>query len=673
MSTSLAAAGVFLCGILKYMEESGMSDQRITPFIFDRVCNPAPSIPQLVLKDVDSVESVYSRNLHKLYDASLPHGYIVHRSQEGPDLEESHPLDLFVMEKYRQDWTPSGYGLGELVFSISLAPNEEVTLEIKTWETDKRIAEDERTLEDRQLTDVKSTASAGSEARNEESAKTHEYVDAKGSYSGFGVNVSVAGGWSEDLGNSQSKLAKQTEEQSKQATNERKGTSKVKIAVSRESGSESKTTRRIRNVNQAHTLNLNYYQILQEYQVKLVRYDVSLVILGAEPLLNETYLGNDSCQYTDPDAAEPLGRVPPLLPTISTHSWITLGQLIEKCRSSQWVQDFTKRHGKSPIRIIREMWAAPLWDAAMSQSDYNSGQYISDEERVEFRDTMLRYTRPSPGWIETDEAGALRWAYEILPEKDSPFLTYLYQFLPYSPQQLVGRAVAAGADPWTAKAALATRYANAIPVKYHGTMQWQGSPQMRKQLVEWNAYHRSEKRGISPADQLGDWLAAEAEIAQAFAPISLSSSDKVLARGVFYQKNLAELNQHINEVVSNIADQLRKWRPTAGPTGLPAECEVRDWKITLPTSSVYADASLGVCSGAEDYFEIQRQFDLELKQLEIEKLRLQVEKLALENKVLEQGGAPSSVVIKNPTDQTAINLGLTVGTPAEVDIQTNSP
>src|SRR5690349_17210814 len=43
------------------------------PYKFERVCEPIhPNISQLVLKDVDTTESVYTRTLIHLRDASLP-------------------------------------------------------------------------------------------------------------------------------------------------------------------------------------------------------------------------------------------------------------------------------------------------------------------------------------------------------------------------------------------------------------------------------------------------------------------------------------------------------------------------------------------------------------------------------------------------------------------------
>jgi hypothetical protein len=669
-----------------------MSNEPISPFTIERVCKPSPKIADLVLKEVDTSESVYVRILNKLYDATLPKGYLI--VPGGPDDYVVQPtvFDLFIMEKYRQDWKPNGYGLGEMTFSMSLLPNEEITLELKTWETDKRMSEQEKQLEDRQLTDIKSVASQASETRTEQNSKTHEYLDAKATYGGFGFNVSCAGGWAKDVEDKRMDFGKQTLEGTQQATNERKAIDKVKIAVSRESGSESKTTRKIRNINQAHTLNVNYYQVLREYQVALVLYDVSLVLLGAEVDLATTDLGSYHRQYELPDepgATQSLAG-PSILKWLTQHNgqskYVTLGQLITMSQSGDWIQSFTQKHGISPIKLLREMWSEPLYNAALSLSDWAAGQYITPEERAEFRDTVLRFARPSPGWIEVDEKGAFRWGYEVLQEQASPLLSYLYQFLPNSAQQLLARATASGRDPISANEAIANCYLQssvpyysrrafkiARPVLPHGAQAI--SAEEKNFLITKAAYHLAEQRGFTGGDSVSDWLAAEAEINRRFQPLQLAKADKILPHGLFKDMELRALGTELSPFkkavdahLNNFVEQLRKLRLPEGETG-PKEVLVRSWTTTLPTHGLYADLSLGVCSGAEDYFEIQRQFDLESKKLEIEKLGLQLERLRLENQLMGKEKSGGSVVIKNPTEQTAINLGINVtSTTAEVDI-----
>ena len=87
---------------------------------------------------------------------------------------------------------------------------------------------------------------------------------------------------------------------------------------------------------------------------------------------------------------------------------------------------------------------------------------------------------------------------------------------------------------------------------------------------------------------------------------------------------------------------------------------------------MYSDLALGVCSGAEDYLEIARQFDLELKRLEIEKLKLEVAKLRLENQGL-QAGKPQ-LLVETDAQTTSVNLTLNVpDASSKVEIKKPAP
>src|SRR4051794_19420353 len=111
-----------------------MTDElEVKPFYIDRVCQPDIDPQQLTLSsNVDRSESVYTQKYVKLANASLPGGAIT--TSDGTDLFD---WDLFLILKYQQKWTPAGYGLGDLIYTVSLLPNEELTLELKTWETSK--------------------------------------------------------------------------------------------------------------------------------------------------------------------------------------------------------------------------------------------------------------------------------------------------------------------------------------------------------------------------------------------------------------------------------------------------------------------------------------------------------------------------------------------------------
>jgi hypothetical protein len=108
----------------------------------------------------------------------------------------------------------------------------------------------------------------------------------------------------------QAENAKQTRDRSQQVTSEYKASHKVKFAVSREQGSESKTTRKIKNINRAHTLNVNYYEVLNRYQVSLSLTSVPLAMLGPEADLAADVRLGDEPIHLGVIAMQPAGRPP---------------------------------------------------------------------------------------------------------------------------------------------------------------------------------------------------------------------------------------------------------------------------------------------------------------------------------------------------------------------------
>ncbi|GIK73613.1 MAG: hypothetical protein BroJett021_26010 [Chloroflexota bacterium] len=574
---------------------SNNEEVTIRPYKVQRVCEPQLDIERLVLKPVDSTESVYSRLLVKLKDAALPTSqYASEFGGPGKLGENAYPWDLFLMLKYRQDWKPSGYGLGDLIYTVSLLPNEELTLEVKTWETSKTQQDEDIKLESFQKSDIKSSRSSSSENTTENQTKEKEYVDAKAGYSGFGFSASVSAGWSQDVSTLNRNIAKQTQEGSNQATNEYRASRQVKMAVSRETGSEAKTTRKIKNSNQFHTLNVNYFQVLREYTVTLNLYDVSLVILGKAPYLD----------------------VPFYLSGLSNKT-TTIKEMIEASQTAQRIQAFVQKYGVSPVLTLRQLWTNVLWEGALV--DRLSIQYpANDKDRNAFRNAMLQYVRPTPGWVEPDNEGVLRWGYEILPDQVAACLTYLYQFVPYDLMQMTAVLVAKGLSQDAAMSSLLA---------------------------------------LKP----GESLRLETKLV----PRNIT---RILVPGPFHNVTIKDFQEtKLPQWVQHIVDQYQEAQKQKGPVAVDGQ---PSWKTTLPTQGVWADLGLGICSGGEDYYEIQRQFDLELKRMEIEKLQLEVEKLRLENQALEQGKPPASVVIKNPTDSTSINLDFTIPkTGAEVEIK----
>jgi len=516
------------------------------------------------------------------------------------------------MLRYRQDIELDKYGLGDLLYSISLLPNEEVTLEIKTWETSRVQQDEDDSTEQRNTSDIKSSSSTASEVAHRAETKEHVGVDAKASYSGFGASAEVHADWSKDTDTMNSNLAKEAQDRSQQESHEFKSTHKVRLAVSREQGAESKSVRKIRNINQAHTLNANYYEILRQSTHTLNLYDVSLVLLGMEPDL------------TTPLPYANVGDGAP--------ATITLGNLLRSIRSEDWISSFTDKNGISPIKVIYQLWAVPLYEGALVDSDYLSADStIDSEHREQFRATMLRYVHPSPGWVEPDETGAFRWGYEVFPGREPELLEFLYHYLPYCVQQQTALVQATGADRSSAYQSVAVRYAQAVQPSYVRVLP-------------------SALRSVS-------LLTADA------ATPTAARNTRILLTGLFEGTAIAELNGRIREIKDYVETSITTLRASLPKTAPP-------WTTTVPTHGVYCDLTLGLCSGAEDYIEIQRQFDLERR-------RLDNDRTQLENERLQAGQSiPTipTVTVENQTDQAKLNLELALpGLPPPNPAPSSSP
>ncbi|UVI29273.1 hypothetical protein [Paenibacillus spongiae] len=624
----------------------------IHPYTIDRLCRSRIDPAHLTFQSIDSKESVFSRTLILLKGHSLP-DFIYKPVKDysstlltmvelkkqpdgnnepepkppskppkppkppGPTVAPAGPAsraepiivswDLFIMIKYRQDWESKGYGIGDLLYTTTLMPNEELTLEIKTWETSRTQQDVTDETDQRNVSDIKSTNSSSNETSQENMSKEHEYVDAKAGYSGFGFSAEVSAGYSSDVMNKHGEIAKKAEETSKQSTSEYRASHKVKLSLSRESGSETKTTRKIRNINQAHTLNASFYEVLQQFDVTMRPYDVTLLLLGAEPDLASRIIGD-----------------------------FTLGHLIRLSKSSAWIQDFIDFYGVSPIKLIRERWSQALYDGAGVKMDWMKDPLqIKPEDREEFRNTILQYVRPAPSWIEPDEKGALRWGYEILPGQELPLLKYIYSFHPYSVQQMEARVMEENKSIELASAyqKIFNRYTQLLVPEYSIEL-----IQGEKELMVIN----------SPS----------------VTPLATTAST-ILFSGPFYNQPLETLHNFVEEwAIKNITGPLKQLQADLLEN---PDSQAKTWSATMPTQGVYSDVALGICSGAEDYYEIQRQFDLELKKLEVEKLKLANEKLKWENQLLQQGKSIETVIVQNKTDNTNLELDLTIG---KVDLPT---
>jgi len=173
---------------------------------------------------------------------------------------------------FEQVWEPKGYTRGELINTISLAPGEQLTLEIHSWDKSTIKSEEELATESEfRVSENLTERDVRTVVRN---AGTKFHVTA---------NIPIKGGGSVtpsgEVNTSLQNTLNQTRERTVQASNTLKTTRKLRIEVSREVGREQKQTRVVANTNRCHTLNCQYFEIMSNYLVTTRLESVRLCLL----------------------------------------------------------------------------------------------------------------------------------------------------------------------------------------------------------------------------------------------------------------------------------------------------------------------------------------------------------------------------------------------------------
>jgi hypothetical protein len=185
------------------------------------------------------------------------------------------PIAVFL--PWRQTWELTGFSRGELRHSLALAPQEETTIEISSWE--RRL----RSLDQTATTDIEQSFEFAQTERETEDVfseltKRHDFswqlegsVDA--TYPALGGSISISAGGQVDNATQLQQIARNTQQRMKEST--QKAAAKIRsvrttrITDTVESGRQDRITRVIMNPNLAHTLTLDFFETLCHYKVKL--------------------------------------------------------------------------------------------------------------------------------------------------------------------------------------------------------------------------------------------------------------------------------------------------------------------------------------------------------------------------------------------------------------------
>ena len=185
-------------------------------------------------------------------------------------------LDVALFLAWRQTWTLKGLSRGRLLHSLSLAPQEEATIELFTWERHRKTLEQssetdtEQTFEGSDST--KDTSDVYSEVNRQRDFQWQVSGSLRATYRPVAGEITLGADASVSNKNAVGEIGKTTQNRIHETVV--KASSKVrsqrvtKISETVEWGSEQRITRKIRNPNMCHTLNLDYYEVLAHYAIE---------------------------------------------------------------------------------------------------------------------------------------------------------------------------------------------------------------------------------------------------------------------------------------------------------------------------------------------------------------------------------------------------------------------
>jgi hypothetical protein len=211
-----------------------------------------------------------------------------------PRLPSGTGLPVAVFVPWKQTWTLKGFSRGNLLHSIAMAPLEEVTLQVFSWERRTRSLDQSSETEVDQATEVSNSTRDTEDVFKEMISKRDFAWQLSGSldasYSNGVASISVGVDGSVSDTTSIQQTARNSSQHVKESTI--KASARVRsrrvtrITQTVETGREERVTRVIRNPNQCSTLTLDFFEALAHYEIKLefVPQRMRLVVLVPNPI-----------------------------------------------------------------------------------------------------------------------------------------------------------------------------------------------------------------------------------------------------------------------------------------------------------------------------------------------------------------------------------------------------
>lgn len=182
---------------------------------------------------------------------------------------------LAVYFEWKQSWTLKGFSRGRLLQSLALAPQEETTIELFTWDRRKKTLEQSSSTETEMSSEEEEKTQDSTEVFRELTKKEEFELKAGGSldvqYNPGAVKIKldaeVKGGEKTNADNVARTTTKAIQDGLHKSAARVKAQRASKVTETAETGSEQRITRKVRNPNLCHTLNLDYFEILTHYTI----------------------------------------------------------------------------------------------------------------------------------------------------------------------------------------------------------------------------------------------------------------------------------------------------------------------------------------------------------------------------------------------------------------------
>ncbi len=220
---------------------------------------------------------------------TLPPGGIV--AEPPPQV----PPGLYVVQRFRLATYARGFGLGDHIYSFTLFPDEEVEIEIKTWKSREQIDKTGSSIFDGQSETAESEFEDAVQQENARTSKRDKsfeaHVEASGEASWGVGSASIQAGAKTSSAESTEQFAKNVSSSTQKIANKANRERRVEVTQSSEvktiEGEETRTRRKIRNVNKCNTLNFNYFQLVRKYETRLELYDVKVRFSSGRPYFDD--------------------------------------------------------------------------------------------------------------------------------------------------------------------------------------------------------------------------------------------------------------------------------------------------------------------------------------------------------------------------------------------------